>query len=118
MSPKPSKFHLLLDEMMPKRQNFPQLNKFHNLRHIVHDYKLGGVEDKKVVQLAHKEKRILISKNEKHFVDLCKRESVKLICVTETMTWEEIDNRIVAILRKTKPTDLLVKISRPIRKQR
>ncbi len=53
----PSKFRLLLDEMFPGRENFPELNNLHNLRSIVHDSNLGGVTDERVALTAKKRRK-------------------------------------------------------------
>lgn len=117
MSPKQFRYKLLLDEMFPARKNFPETNKLHNLRHITHDFKRSGTKDLTVVNLAKKEKRILISKNEKHMVDLCINASVTLICVTEKMQNEEIDRQIISILKNLNPKDLIIKLSHKPRKR-
>lgn len=116
MSPKQNRFRLLLDEMLPPRSKFSGLNKYHDLKHVVRNFHLEGISDDKVVKFAKKEKRILISKNSKHMIKLCEHESVVLICITEAMTVEEIDNQAIAALRKLKTTDHVIKLSRPARK--
>lgn len=101
MSPRQIRFRLLLDEMHPGRDKFPNLNKLHDLKHIIHDFNLSGiVKDPQVVSFAKKENRILISKNEKHMVDLCLLNGVSLICVKEKIPNEEIDSKITAYLKK------------------
>ncbi|MFZ2202401.1 MAG: DUF5615 family PIN-like protein [Microgenomates group bacterium] len=116
MPPKPNRYRLLLDEMFPRRKTFPQLNKLHDLKHVLHDFHLEDNQDENVVKLAKFQKRILISKNKKHMIQLCESEQVTLICITETMDWEEIDKVIMATLRKIKPSEKVVNLSRPIRK--
>ena len=116
MPPKRNRYRLLLDEMFPRRNTFPQLNKFHDLRHVLHDFHLPDNQDEEVVRLAKVQKRILISKNKKHMIQLCQNEQVKLICITETMEWEEIDSLIMATLRKMKPSKMIINLSRPVRK--
>ncbi|KKT49544.1 MAG: hypothetical protein UW41_C0005G0047 [Candidatus Collierbacteria bacterium GW2011_GWC2_44_18] len=116
MSPHQDRFKLLLDEMLPKRDKFPILNKLHNLKHIVHDVKGSGLKDEDVVLLAKKQKRILISKNDKHMIDLCNINKVQLICITETMREEEIDKKIVAMLSRRLPNKSIFKISHSPRK--
>ncbi len=116
MSPKQSRHKLLLDEMFPRRNAFPQLNSFHDLKHVVHDYHLENNGDPKVVRLAKLNNRILISKNEKHMIELCKNEMVRLICITEAMSQEEIDSQIMAVLRRLSTQEAVIKLSRPIRK--
>ncbi len=118
MPPKPGRCRLLLDEMFPHRNAFPQLNKLHDLKHVLHDLRLKDNQDENVVKLAKAQKRILISKNKKHMTQFCEKEHVILICITETMDWEEIDSMVTAALRKMKPSDKIINLSRPARKGR
>lgn len=117
MSPKPNRYKFLLDEMFPARRNFPNLNKLHNLKHIVHDFGLSGISDQKVVNLAKKDKRILISKNEKHMINMCTQNGVKLICITEKMQYEEVDKQVVSSLKLIKDGKTLIKLSHIPRKR-
>lgn len=118
MSPKQNRFRLLLDEMLPPRSKFPSLNKYHDLKHVVRDFHLEGISDDRVVRFAKKERRILISKNSRHMIDLCNVSKVRLICITETMDREEIDSVAMSVLRNIKSSDKLIKLSRPVRKKR
>jgi hypothetical protein len=117
MSPKQTRYRLLLDEMLPAREKFPELNKFHNVRHIVHDFHKSGLTDDLVVSLAKKEKRIVVTKNSRHFLSLCMKHGVGLIGLTEEMPYEEIDKTITAKLRDLKITKEYIKISRSPRKR-
>jgi predicted nuclease of predicted toxin-antitoxin system len=114
MSPRQNRYKLLLDEMLPSRGNFPELNNLHDLKHIAHDRNLSGAPDETVVALAKKEGRILISGNEKHMIGLCKMNGVPLICVTESMANEEIDSLIVSHLKKDKIS--ILKLAKPSRR--
>ncbi len=95
-------FKLLLDEMLPRRNKFPQLNNYHNVRHIVHDLHKGGVSDEQVMRIAKKHNRIIITKNVKDFRKLGEKHLVDIIGVTETMLPEKLDNLIMAHLRRRK----------------
>ena len=55
-------------------------------------------------------------KNKKNMIQLCELEQIPLICITETMDCEEIDLVIMAALRRLKPSDKVINLSRPIRK--
>jgi predicted nuclease of predicted toxin-antitoxin system len=101
--------------MFKSREYFPVLNKLHNLKHIVHDFIGSGKKDEEVVRHAKKTGRILISKNVKHMQDLCRLQLVPLICVTETMPNEEIDKKIVSILKNWNDQNV-VKITHSPRK--
>lgn len=94
------RFKLLIDEMLPRKSKFPQLNNFHNIRHIVHDFKSGGMSDEKLVILAKKENRTVVTKNIKHLQKLGVKHKVDVIGLTETALPQRIDSKIMAILRK------------------
>lgn len=94
------RYKLLLDEMLPKRNRFPLLNNYHDLKHIVHDFKKSGITDYMVVQLAQKEKRIIISKNARHFRSLCRKHCIDLISFEDTIPFEYFDKKANAYLRK------------------
>jgi len=102
--------------MFPRRNAFPYINRYHDLKHVIHDYHLENNVDPEVVRLAKSTKRILISKNEKHMIKLCTSEAVQLICVTEAMSQEEVDSQIMAVLRRLDIRESVIKLSRPIRK--
>lgn len=100
MSLRNRRYKLLLDEMLPRRSKYPLLNCFHNIRHIVHDYKLAGSSDEKVLKLAAKEERVLITKNIKHFRPSGEEYDVDIIGVMETIPPEELDRSVMAKLRR------------------
>lgn len=100
MSPRNRRYKLLLDEMLPRRTKYPLLNCFHDVRHIVHDYKKSGSSDIEVLKLSAKEGRILVTKNIKHFRPVGTEHGVDIIGVTETIPPEELDKSIMAKLRK------------------
>jgi len=81
---------------------FPQVNNFHNLKHIVHDLKKPGIKDEEIVAIAKKQNRIIITKNTKHFRDCCQKKKVDLIGVTEIAILEKFDKEIMAYLRRKK----------------
>lgn len=90
--PQYKRYKLLLDEMMPRRENFPQLNNLHDLKHIVHDLKKSGLKDYKIIEVARK------TGSKK----LCNENKLDLIGVVELASFEELDHRIVAYLKKRK----------------
>jgi predicted nuclease of predicted toxin-antitoxin system len=59
--------------MLPRKEKYPQLNNYHNTRHIVHDLKKEGSSDEGVVKIAMKTDRIIVTKNIRHFRDLGKK---------------------------------------------
>jgi len=53
--------------MLPRRDKFPLLNNFHDLKHIVHDKKKPSIKDSEIIKLTKKEGRIIITVNKKTF---------------------------------------------------
>lgn len=100
MSLRNRRYKLLLDEMLPRRTKYPLLNCFHDVRHIVHDYKKSGSSDDEVLKLAVKDDRILVTKNIKHFRPMGEKFNVDVIGVAETIPPEELDKAIMAKLKK------------------
>ncbi len=120
MTSRPKRYNLLLDEMLPRKEEFPLLNRMHSLRHITHDLHKSGSKDIELVNLASKLTSIIITKNIKHFKNRCAEKNIDMIGVAEDMLPEELDRSIMAILRKRKQksmTGQFTKISHPPRKQ-
>lgn len=119
MSPRNRRYKLLLDEMLPRRTKYPLLNCFHNVKHIVHDYKRSGSSDDEVLKLAVKDDRILVTKNIKHFRPMGEKFNVDVIGVTETIPPEELDKSVMAKLRrwgKTRMSGRFTTIVKAVRK--
>lgn len=102
----PHKFHLLLDENVESRKVFLKLNDFHNVRHLVGDYKKSGINDSQVFELAKHEKRILITYNYKDFHNFPLTNHVGLIGISRSLTIPEIDKKLMSFLRDKSETDL------------
>ncbi|MBU0570124.1 DUF5615 family PIN-like protein [Patescibacteria group bacterium] len=102
MTTRQKRYGLLLDEMLPRRNKFPQINNYHNVRHIVHDLRKSGASDEQVIKVAKKQNRIVITKNIKDFRELGRAYCVDIIGVTETTSPEKLDNQIMAKLRRKK----------------
>lgn len=100
--PKRKRFKLLLDEMLPKRQMLPRVNHFHDLRHVVHDYGVGGATDIEVAKLAIGEERIIVTNNTSHFRRLVNKFRVEIIGVDQSMGLDDIDKKLMAKLQKRK----------------
>lgn len=121
MSLRNRRYKLLLDEMLPRRTKYPLLNCFHDVRHIVHDYKRSGSSDDEVLKLTAKEGRILVTKNIKHFRPVGAGHDVDIVGVTETIPPEELDKAIMAKLKrwaKASMSGRFTSIARAPRKQR
>jgi len=50
MAPRRKRYKLLLDEMFPRREKYPNLNNFHDLKHVVHDFKKEEMSDIQVLK--------------------------------------------------------------------
>jgi predicted nuclease of predicted toxin-antitoxin system len=100
MTTRQKRYKLLLDEMLPRKDKYPLLNNYHNVRHIVHDLKKEGITDLELIRLASRTGRIVITKNIKHLKELGLKYQVDIIGVTEILPPERMDNKIVAILRR------------------
>lgn len=115
MPPKRKRFKPLLDEMLPRREKYPLANNFHNLRHIVHDYKKAGISDVKILKIASKDQRILLTKNIRDFKYKGKLYGVDVIGVTENIPPGELDKTLMVKLKrwgKSKMSGRFTKITR------
>ena len=107
MGQKHQRYKLVLDENLPKRQQFPFLNERHSLKHITHEYKQVGISDLEVYDLAKKKKSLLVTFNVKHF----KKQAplsihTGIIGVSKNLTNEQVDLKIMALLRRKKRSEL------------
>lgn len=84
---------------MPKRSLLPTLNRRHNLKHIAIDLNLGGSKDSEVYELAVRLKRLLVTFNEKDFIEYAaESRKIGIIGVSQTMSLDQIDKRLLALL--------------------
>lgn len=104
--------------MLPRREKLPEVNRHHDLKHLVHDFRKSGLYDDEIVNVAKKEGRILITKNIKHFHEFCKLKEVDMIGVTETVPPEELDRSIMAYLRKREQQEMSGKLKKIVRAPR
>ncbi len=114
------KSRLLLDEMFPRREKFPNLNNLHTVRHVIHDLKMAGAKDADVVKLASKNNMIIITKNVKDYINLAAKEKVDMFFASETIPPEILDKLILSKLNKrkaSKMTGITIKITQPARKR-
>lgn len=100
-----TRYKLLLDEGLPRKETYPQANNFHNLRHIFHDIGKGGAKDKDVYAIANKEKRLVVVFNTKHFRPLISPESVSVISLSTNLTDKQVDLKLCKVLRYLKPSE-------------
>lgn len=118
MSPRQRRYKLLLDEMFPRRESFPVLNKTHDVRHIVHDLRKSGAKDEAVLGIAKKSGRILVTKNIKNFQQKCKAYRVDVFGVTEAIPFEELDKAIMGRLRRREGTRMVGRFTKIVRAPR
>lgn len=100
-----TKYRLLLDEGLPRKENYPQSNNYHNLKHIVHDIDRGGASDKEVYAIANKEIRLVVVFNTKDFKPLILPESVSVISLSTNLTDKQVDLKLCKALRNLKPSE-------------
>jgi hypothetical protein len=111
MPPKRHRHKLLFDEGLPLPKYFPQLNNRFDVKHIVEDFKQAGADDRRVYQLAVKEKRLIVTFNKKHFQQLAeKSKDTGVIAITHTLSPKQRDTKLTAFLRQKTPGDLFGKL--------
>ena len=108
--PKPFYKHKpLLDEHLPPRQVLASLNAHFDVKHISHDFKLAGLPDPAIYDLAVKQGRIILTINVKDFRPLIRDDSPGVIGIPEN--WPKPNTRVTS--RK-----LISLVSRPARTMR
>ena len=101
------KHKVLLDENMPKRSAFPNLNSKFDVKHVADDLKQGSLPDPDVYQLAVTQKRILVTYNTKHFRILAgSKGDAGIIGVSANLPTSQVDTKLTAILTKSTPQAL------------
>lgn len=94
------KYKLLLDEGLPNPQNYPQLNNFHDLKHLTHDLRFSGIKDSVVYELANKFGRLVVVFNTKDFKPLISPGKSSVISLSTNLTNKEADKKISKALRE------------------
>lgn len=95
------KHKVLLDENMPHRRDFPLLNQNFDVKHIVKDLHQSGVDDPKVYEIAVSQRRIILTRNIKHFVSLVgKHNDFGVIAIPPHWQREQLDRKVSALLKK------------------
>lgn len=101
------KYSLLLDEGFPPKNYFPKLNSIHNLKHVVKDFKKGGISDADVFKLAIQTKRLIVTYNYKDFVEFAKTSKESgVIGVSANIQPQQIDKKLLSLLKKCSYADL------------
>ncbi|HCS79214.1 TPA: hypothetical protein DIV55_05765 [Patescibacteria group bacterium] len=102
---------LLLDEGFPVRSYFPRLNARYDLEHIKEDLHLSGISDHNVYEIATKEGRLVVTFNEKDFAELIKNKVAGVIAVSATLTNDQIEKKILALLSRSSAKELFGKLT-------
>jgi predicted nuclease of predicted toxin-antitoxin system len=98
------KHKLLLDENMPLRSDFPNLNSKFDVKHLADDFRQGGLADHEVYQLAVDQNRILVTYNSKHFRNLAgSRNDAGIIGVSARLASSQVDTKLTALLTRSTP---------------
>ena len=105
-SKKHRRFKLLLDEGLPPKEAFPQVNNLHDVKHIKHDLKKGGTNDANVYLLAKKQERIVVVLNTKDFKPLIKSGWPSVIALSTRITNRQGDLKICKALHNLKPSEV------------
>lgn len=104
MSRKFYKYRLLLDENFPDRHRLPRLNHRFNLKHLVSDLQMTGISDEKVFEVGQKQKRIIVTFNDKDFFGIAtKSKNTGVIGVSAQLSIDQIDKKLTAFLIKQTP---------------
>ena len=102
--PKPFYKHkLLLDENLPPRQMFIQLNAHFDVKHIKHDLRHGGMADQDVYSLAFSQGRVILTINIKDFRPLLGNDAPGLIGIPETWSARRLDTQLTALFMRYTP---------------
>jgi hypothetical protein len=101
------KHKLLLDENMPHRTDFANLNRMFDVKHIEDDFRHGGLDDPDVYLLAVNQKRILVTYNSKHFRSLAgSKDDAGIIGVSANLPIPHVDTKLTALLTRSTPNSL------------
>lgn len=112
MGRKPHRYKLLLDENFFSRNRLPILNRRYNTKHIKHDFNLIGLKDPAVYRLAVEQGRIIITFNDKDFLETAtKSKKSGIIGVSTNMLSDNIDKKIAAKLRRAKKSEIYGKFN-------
>lgn len=106
------KHKILLDEGLPYKKYLPKLNARHDIKHIKEDLKKAKLPDEEVYKTAKKLKRLLVVFNIKDYKDLAsKSKKSGIIGISQNLPIEQIDNKLLALLNKSKGKSLYGKFT-------
>ena len=93
------KYRLLLDEGLPPRNFYIELNSKHDVKHIVHELGHSGIKDPPLYELANTENRLIVVFNTKDFKPLIKPSKISVISLSNNLTNKEADLKICKALK-------------------
>lgn len=106
----PRKFYkhkLLLDEGFLYRQRLPILNSRFNVKHITGDLGFSGLSDEDIYKLGVKQRRLIITFNDKDFRPLAKKnKNTGVIGISANLTANNIDKKLTALFIKAGEKEL------------
>lgn len=111
---KKRRYQILLDEGLFPRRKLPLTNNYHDIKHVKLDFKSGKLPDISVYQLAKSQKRLIATLNVTDFENLLTTDEkhTGIISISSTLTPEEIDKKLCALLNRSKPSELYGKIAK------
>lgn len=112
---KPIRYKILLDEGLPPRQAYLNLNRLHYVAHIAHDFNLNGSPDSIVYKKATDESRIMIVFNTKDFRKLLRRDKPTIVALSPSLSNKQADLKLCKLLRDLKQKQtrgLLISVSK------
>ena len=98
---------ILLDEGLPPRVRFTNLNSYFDVKHIKFDLKKGGVTDEEVYLIAKQQARLLITLNIKDFKPRVSSNNPSIIGVSARLTVKAMDQKLTKLLKSLKPKDFV-----------
>lgn len=100
------KCKLLLDEGLPLKQRYQKLNNFHDLKHIKHDFKKGGLKDLDIYNICLTENRILVTFNIRDFRSLQTTKKHSIIALSPNLSNKQTDLKIFKLLKEIRSNEL------------
>lgn len=97
------KYKLLLDESLPPRRNYPNLNRQYSVKDVAHDLMLSGISDQSLYELAKKDSRIVVVFNTKDFKPMITPNKPSVISLSTNLTNKEADLKICKALKEISP---------------
>lgn len=106
------KHKLLLDENVPVRSYFPNLNSRFTVKHLKADLNLAGLPDIKVYKLSQKTGQIIVTYNVKDFAPLVENDPKgTVIGIPPNLAPEQVDKKLTALLNKSAKRSLFGKLT-------